>query len=70
MLQNVGLVFDTHPAHVDEDAVKDSLLAARAPLRDVADALAELKALKVFSSQSDATGARRRSGVWRSGMSL
>jgi septum formation protein len=54
VLENAGVDFAVHPAHVDEDAVKESLLAAKAPLRDVADALAELKALRVSASQPDA----------------
>lgn len=51
VLNGAGVDFDIRPAHVDEDAVKDSLLAAKAPLRDVADALAELKALRVSASR-------------------
>ena len=54
VLKGAGVDFEVRPAHVDEDAVKDSLLAARAPLRDVADALAELKALRVSTSRPDA----------------
>lgn len=53
VLESAGVGFDIRPAHVDEEAVKDSLLAAGAGMRDVADALAELKALKVSSSQPD-----------------
>jgi septum formation protein len=54
VLKGAGVEFEVRPAHVDEDAVKDSLLAAKAPLRDVADALAELKALRISASQPDA----------------
>lgn len=54
VLKGAGVDFEVRPAHVDEDAVKDSLLAAKAPLRNVADALAELKALRVSASQPDA----------------
>ena len=54
VLKGAGVAFDIHPAHVDEEAVKDSLLAAKAPLRDVADALAELKALRVSENRPDA----------------
>lgn len=54
VLNGAGVDFDVRPAHVDEDAVKDSLLAAKAPLRDVADKLAELKALRVSASVPDA----------------
>lgn len=54
VLKGAGVDFDIHPAHVDEEAVKNSLLAAKAPLRDVADALAELKALRVSENRPDA----------------
>lgn len=54
VLRNVGIAFDVRPAHVDEDAVKDSLLASGAPLRDVADALAELKAVRISNAAPDA----------------
>lgn len=54
VLKGAGVDFEIHPAHVDEEAVKDSLLAAKAPLRDVADALAELKALRVSANRPDA----------------
>lgn len=53
VLRNVGVAFDIRPAHVDEDAVKDSLLASGASLRDVADALAELKALRISNAVPD-----------------
>lgn len=45
MLEAAGVPFEAQPAMVDEDAAKASL-GAIAP-RDLADALAELKALKV-----------------------
>ena len=48
MLEAAGVPFAAQPAHVDEDALKASF--AGRP-RDLADALAELKALKV--SQRD-----------------
>jgi septum formation protein len=54
VLKSAGVEFDIRPAHVDEDAVKESLLAAKAPLRDVADALAELKAVRVSANRPDA----------------
>jgi septum formation protein len=49
ILRNAGVAFDVVPAHVDEDAVKDSMRAAKQPHRAVADALAELKAQRVSS---------------------
>lgn len=47
VLTGAGVPFETAVAGVDEDAVKTALLAEGASARDVADALAELKALKV-----------------------
>jgi len=39
--------FDVHVARVDEDAVRQALQAEETPPRDVADALAELKASRI-----------------------
>src|ERR1700761_7769778 len=50
LLRNAGMDFDVIPAHVDEDAIKDSMRAAKQPHRAVADALAELKARRVSSN--------------------
>lgn len=47
MLDAAGVPYRALAAHVDEDAVKQALLAKGAPPRDIADALAELKALKI-----------------------
>ena len=47
LLETAGIAFDVVSPHVDEDAVKESLLAEGAPPRDVADTLAALKASKV-----------------------
>ncbi|WP_417677998.1 Maf family protein [Pseudodonghicola sp.] len=47
LLRNAGLEITVQPARVDEEAVKQALLAEAAPPRDVADALAELKARKI-----------------------
>ena len=47
LLSNAGLSFEVQPARVDEDAVKQALLAEAAPPRDIADTLAELKARKI-----------------------
>ena len=47
MLRNAGLNFEVQTPRVDEDTVKAALLAEGAPPRDVADALAELKARKL-----------------------
>jgi len=53
MLTDAGVPFMIKPAHVDEDAVKDSLLADGAKPGDVADALAELKALRISANAGD-----------------
>lgn len=47
MLRAAGVDFEARPARVDEEAVKAALDAENAPPRDVAEALAELKALRI-----------------------
>lgn len=47
MLAAAGVPFEAHPASVDEDALKQALGAQATPPRDIADALAELKAMRV-----------------------
>ncbi|HTW33861.1 MAG TPA: Maf family protein [Rhizomicrobium sp.] len=54
LLTAAGIAFDVVAPHVDEDAVKDSLLTAKAPPRDIADTLAALKASKISLSHSGA----------------
>ncbi len=49
LLRNAGLLIEAVPARVDEDAIKNSLVAEGAKPRDVADALAEAKARKIAS---------------------
>lgn len=49
MLRAAGLAFETTPAHVDEEALTASLRAAGQTPRNIADALAEAKAIKVSS---------------------
>ncbi|QFT94975.1 Maf-like protein YceF [Roseovarius sp. THAF9] len=46
LLRNAGLDIQVSPARVDEDAVRESMIAESASPRDIADALAELKASK------------------------
>lgn len=46
LLRNAGLDVEGSPARVDEDAVRESMIAEDASPRDIADALAELKASK------------------------
>jgi septum formation protein len=47
VLKGAGVPFEVAVAGVDEDAVKTAMLAEGATPRDVADALAELKAVKI-----------------------
>lgn len=47
VLEGAGVPFEAVVAGVDEDAVKAGLLGEGASVRDIADALAELKAIKV-----------------------
>ncbi len=52
MLRNAGVEFEIVPAHADEDALKRSM--AGQPAEDIADALAELKALAISTNHRDA----------------
>jgi septum formation protein len=54
VLRAAGVPFEAEPAGVDETTIKDSLLAEGVSPRDIADALAEAKAVKV---------SRRRQGL-------
>jgi septum formation protein len=54
LLTNAGVDFTVDVAAVDEDAIKESMQADAAPARDIADALAELKALRVSARHPDA----------------
>ena len=47
LLRNAGLEFDVILPRVDEQTMKQSLIAEAASPRDIADALAEMKALRV-----------------------
>jgi septum formation protein len=53
LLHQAGVPFEVNPARVDEETIKEALLAEDAPSRDIADALAEAKARKVAGSQPD-----------------
>lgn len=46
LLQNAGLDIEVFPARVDEDAMREAMISEGASPRDIADALAELKAAK------------------------
>jgi len=54
LLERAGITFQISPARIDEDTVKNALLAEGVRPRGIADALAELKALRVSSSRPDA----------------
>ena len=54
LLCNACVSFDTIPVSVDENAIKDSLIAEGAKPRDVADQLAEQKARRVSAKVADA----------------
>ena len=54
LLQRAGVPFEVRPAHVDEDSVKETMLAEGAQGRAIADSLAELKALQVSKARPDA----------------
>ncbi|WP_164661499.1 nucleoside triphosphate pyrophosphatase [Tropicibacter sp. Alg240-R139] len=47
LLRNANVPFEINVPRVDEDTVKNALIAEEAPPRDIADALAELKARKI-----------------------
>jgi len=47
LMTNAGLDFEVIVKPVDENAIKESMLAESARLRDIADALAEAKSLRV-----------------------
>lgn len=54
LLRQAGVEVAVDPARVDEAAIKASLLAEGAPPRDVADKLAELKAMRVGARHATA----------------
>ncbi|MEX0339387.1 MAG: nucleoside triphosphate pyrophosphatase [Arenibacterium sp.] len=54
LLRQARLDFDVVPAKVDEDAIRDALIAEDAKPRDIADALAEMKARKIGMKHPDA----------------
>jgi septum formation protein len=54
LLADAGLAFEVMPAGVDEDAVKEAMLADKAGPRAIAEFLAELKSTRVSGARSDA----------------
>lgn len=53
LLRNAGLTFSVVPARVDEDMLREALQAENATPRDIADALAELKAQRISTKNPD-----------------
>ena len=53
VLDGAGVTYEARVAGVDEDAVKTALLAEGAGPRDIADAVAELKAIRVSAGRPD-----------------
>lgn len=54
LLRNAGVKLTVVAPRVDEDAVKGAMLAESASPRDIADALAEIKARKIAAKRPDA----------------
>jgi len=54
LLRNAGVRFDVMPARVDEVSLKDAMQSDGAPPRDIADALAEMKARKISAKNGSA----------------
>ncbi|MDU8910913.1 nucleoside triphosphate pyrophosphatase [Aestuariicoccus sp. MJ-SS9] len=54
MLESAGVPFRTEVARIDEAAVRDALVAEEASPRDIADALAEMKARRVSAKDPGA----------------
>ena len=53
MLAAAGVVHEAYPAHIDEAGVTAAMIADGRPPRDIADALAELKAIKISLMQPE-----------------
>ena len=54
LMRNAGLSYSVVIPRIDEQNIKDALVAEGAHPRDIADALAEIKARKVSSNYNDA----------------
>ena len=54
LLQNAGLSIEQIKARIDEQSVKEAMVASEAPPRDIADTLAEMKARKVADKHPEA----------------
>ncbi|MGH1576110.1 Maf family protein [Planktotalea sp.] len=53
MLENAGLLIEVVKPRVDEDMMRDAMVADAATPRDIADALAEMKAQRVASKHPE-----------------
>lgn len=53
LLQNAGLEVEIIKPRVDEDMIRDAMLAEQANPRDIADTLAEMKARKISEKHPD-----------------
>ncbi|MEP3638682.1 MAG: nucleoside triphosphate pyrophosphatase [Paracoccaceae bacterium] len=56
LLQNAGIPFETRVPRIDEQTIKESLLSEGAKPRDIADALAEMKARKISGTDAFVVG--------------
>ncbi|WP_284165258.1 Maf family protein [Frigidibacter sp. SD6-1] len=54
LLRDAGLAFEILPGRIDEEAVRQSLIAEGGKARDLADLLAELKATKISDRRPEA----------------
>jgi septum formation protein len=54
LLENAAVPFETMPVKLDEEAIRQALVAEGRPARDIADALAEAKARKAGMRAPDA----------------
>ena len=54
LLRNAGVEFAVQPARVDEETIKQSLLAEEATPHDISDALAEFKARRISEKNPNA----------------
>lgn len=55
LLRNAGVIFDVHVARIDEEMIKTAMVMENASPRDIADCLAEMKAVKVSAKYPGAT---------------
>ena len=56
LLQNAGISFETKVPRIDEQTIKESLVSEGAKPRDIADALAEMKARKISGTDAFVVG--------------